>query len=93
MMADRTVAAVEVQPDEVELHCPKCGGFVVAVGMPERPPMTAVEFMVRCYCKRCSRRFVRRITFAPKSRLRPEPPMAADGPALDLPSVSALADR
>ncbi len=92
-MADRTVAVVETQPDEIELYCPKCGGFITAIIPPEKPPLSSVEFHVRAYCKRCSRRFVRRITFSPKSRPRPEPPMAADGPALDLPSVSALADR
>lgn len=85
-MAERTPIFMDVQLDEVEVHCPKCGGFVVSIGQPETPPLAAVTFCVRVYCKRCSRRFVRRVTFAPKSRLRPEPPMAADGPALDLPS-------
>ena len=53
----------EPQPGELEICCPKCGGFVVAVQPPTHRLEQNVVFRVRVYCKRCPHRFTKRVTF------------------------------
>lgn len=53
----------EPQPGELEICCPKCGGFVVAVEPPAHRLEQNVVFRVRVYCKRCPHRFTKRVTF------------------------------
>ncbi len=51
------------RPDDIALHCPKCGGFITAIEPPEPAPAADVAFGVRLYCKRCSHKFRRTVTF------------------------------
>ena len=53
----------EPQPGELEINCPKCGGFCCAVEPPSHRLEQNVVFRVRVYCKRCPRRFTKRVTF------------------------------
>jgi RNase P subunit RPR2 len=55
----------EVQADEIEICCDKCGGFIVAVEKPTHRLEHIVVFRLRVNCKRCNRRHWRRITFNP----------------------------
>lgn len=53
------------RPDDIALHCPKCGGFITAIEPPEASPVVPVVFGVRLYCKRCSHKFRRTVSFRP----------------------------
>lgn len=53
----------EPEPDEIDLHCPRCSGFCCAIEKPTHRLEQNVSFRVRLYCKRCNRKFHNRITF------------------------------
>ncbi len=59
----RAVVSDEPQAGELEVCCPRCGGFVLAVEPPTHRIEHPVVFRVRVYCKRCPHRFTRRVTF------------------------------
>lgn len=62
-LSPHIVASDEPQPGELEVCCPKCGGFCLAVEPPTHRLEHPVVFRVRVYCKRCPKRFTRRVQF------------------------------
>lgn len=63
MTTQRTRATAAPEPNELELCCPLCGGFIAAIEKPTHRLEQNVSFRIRLYCKRCPHKFRTRVTF------------------------------